>query len=141
MLAPKTRTLLTGPPSLTRACPNPPLDSPRKPCLNADAPPLHPTRSPMKAIASLLSLVLLPVALLAADDPKEIPLWANGAPGSEGKTAPEVVKTLVQAYKILFREGLTISNALVKIEAGLVKSPELDHLVAFIRGSERGISK
>ena len=47
----------------------------------------------MKAIASLLSLVLLPVALLAADDPKEIPLWPKGAPGSEGKTEPEVVKT------------------------------------------------
>ena len=55
--------------------------------------------------------------------------------------SPDVVKTLTQAYKILFREGLTVSNALVKIEAGLAKSPELDHLVAFIRGSERGISK
>ena len=55
--------------------------------------------------------------------------------------APEVVKALVQAYKVLFREGLTISNALVKIEAELPPSPELAHLVAFIRGSERGISK
>ena len=27
----------------------------------------------------------------AAELPKEIPLWSNGAPGSEGKTAPEVV--------------------------------------------------
>lgn len=54
---------------------------------------------------------------------------------------PEVVKSLTQAYKILFREGLTISNALTKIEAELPKSPDLDHLVAFIRASERGISK
>ena len=55
--------------------------------------------------------------------------------------APEVVKALTHAYKILFREGLTISNALTKIEAELPKSPDLDHLVAFIRASERGISK
>ncbi|HTH49958.1 MAG TPA: acyl-ACP--UDP-N-acetylglucosamine O-acyltransferase [Candidatus Limnocylindria bacterium] len=55
--------------------------------------------------------------------------------------SPEVVKSLTQAYKILFREGLTITNALTKIEAELPKSPDLDHLVAFIRASERGISK
>ena len=55
--------------------------------------------------------------------------------------SPEVVKSLTQAYKILFREGLTVSNALTKIETELTKSPDLDHLVAFIRASERGISK
>src|SRR5579864_4078962 len=27
-----------------------------------------------------------------ADEPKEILLWPNGAPGSEGKTAPEKVR-------------------------------------------------
>ena len=35
---------------------------------------------------------LLPIALLAADEPKEILLWPNGAPGSEGKTEKEVVE-------------------------------------------------
>jgi acetyl esterase/lipase len=39
----------------------------------------------------LLVLLLAPVAIFAADIPKEIPLWPGGAPGSEGKTAPEVV--------------------------------------------------
>ena len=48
---------------------------------------------------------------------------------------------LKQAFKILFREGLTISNALTKIEAGLPKSPELEHLVNFARTSQRGLSK
>src|SRR6266516_3285386 len=32
-----------------------------------------------------------PLALFAADRPREIPLWPNGAPGSEGKSAQEVV--------------------------------------------------
>jgi UDP-N-acetylglucosamine acyltransferase len=55
--------------------------------------------------------------------------------------AEEVQSALRQAYKILFREGLTISNALAKIEQTLPKSPELEHLIAFVRTSERGISK
>ena len=53
----------------------------------------------------------------------------------------EVQGVLKQAYKILFREGLTISNALAKIESELAPSPELKHLVQFVRQSERGISK
>ena len=53
----------------------------------------------------------------------------------------EAQNGLRQAYKILFREGLTISNALTKIEADLPMSPELQHLVQFVRSSQRGISK
>jgi UDP-N-acetylglucosamine acyltransferase len=49
--------------------------------------------------------------------------------------------TLKQAYKILFREGLTISKALERIEAELPALPEIKHLVQFTRSSERGISK
>lgn len=48
---------------------------------------------------------------------------------------------LKKAYKILFREGLTIPNALKQIEKDLAASPELLHLIQFVRGSERGISK
>jgi len=55
--------------------------------------------------------------------------------------AEEVQGALKLAYKILFREGLTISNALAKIESELPPSQELQHLVQFVRQSERGISK
>ena len=48
---------------------------------------------------------------------------------------------LRQAYKILFREGLTSSNALARIESELSTFPEVQHLVRFVRASERGISK
>jgi UDP-N-acetylglucosamine acyltransferase len=48
---------------------------------------------------------------------------------------------LRQAFKILFREGLTIPNALARIEEDLPPSPELAHLLTFVRKSERGISK
>ena len=39
-----------------------------------------------------LAIVLLPIAILAADEPKEILLWPNGAPGSEGRTEKEIVE-------------------------------------------------
>lgn len=55
--------------------------------------------------------------------------------------APDVIKALASAYKILFREGLTIPNALAQIEAGLPSLPEIQHLVRFVRSSQRGISK
>ena len=53
----------------------------------------------------------------------------------------EAQAAMKQAYKILFREGLNIPNALTKIEAELQPLPEIVHLVQFVRASERGISK
>jgi UDP-N-acetylglucosamine acyltransferase len=53
----------------------------------------------------------------------------------------EAQNAIRQAFKILFREGLTISNALVRIENELPPLPEIQHLVNFVRTSERGISK
>jgi UDP-N-acetylglucosamine acyltransferase len=53
----------------------------------------------------------------------------------------EAQAALKHAYKILFREGLTIPNALAKIESTLSLLPELRRLVDFTRASERGISK
>src|SRR5580765_7613059 len=38
----------------------------------------------MKRLIPLLQL-LVPVALLAADEPQQIPLWPNGAPGFEDR--------------------------------------------------------
>lgn len=52
-----------------------------------------------------------------------------------------VIAALRQAYKILFREGLTVSNALLRIENELPPAPEIQHLLGFVRGSERGITK
>jgi UDP-N-acetylglucosamine acyltransferase len=48
---------------------------------------------------------------------------------------------LRQAFKTLFRDGLTISSALAEIEKDLPPLPEVQHLVQFVRASERGISK
>jgi UDP-N-acetylglucosamine acyltransferase len=62
--------------------------------------------------------------------------------GLERNGVSEEAQTrLRQAYKILFREGLTIPNALERIEKELPPLPELACLAQFVRASERGISK
>jgi UDP-N-acetylglucosamine acyltransferase len=53
----------------------------------------------------------------------------------------EAQSALKHAYKILFREGLTISSALARIQTELPALPEIQHLLEFIRASERGIGK
>jgi UDP-N-acetylglucosamine acyltransferase len=62
--------------------------------------------------------------------------------GMERHGVPEEAQAaLRQAYKILFREGLTIPNSLARIEKELPQGDEIRHLVQFVRASERGISK
>jgi len=64
----------------------------------------------------------------------KVGLERNGV-SAEAQTA------LKQAHKILFREGLTTSNALTRIEQQVPPLPEIQHLVQFVRASERGIIK
>src|ERR1041384_6207450 len=47
----------------------------------------------MKTSLALILGLLVIANPLRAEEPKEIPLWPNGAPGSEGKTDKEVVRT------------------------------------------------
>jgi UDP-N-acetylglucosamine acyltransferase len=54
---------------------------------------------------------------------------------------PETISALRQAYKIIFREGLTLDNAVARMEAELPPLPEVKHLIQFIRASERGLCR
>lgn len=53
--------------------------------------------------------------------------------------SPEAQAALKKAHRILFREQLAISNALARIEQELPPLPEIQHLVRFVRASQRGI--
>ena len=62
--------------------------------------------------------------------------------GMERHGIPDTAQAAVrQAYKILFRDGLSIPNAVARIEAELPHLAETDYLVQFVRASERGISR
>jgi UDP-N-acetylglucosamine acyltransferase len=53
----------------------------------------------------------------------------------------EAQAALRQAHKLLFREAFTVTKALERIESDLPPLPELQHLVAFVRASERGLCR
>lgn len=82
----------------------------------------------------------VPPFMLADGSPAET-VTINKVGLERAGLSEEAINTLRTAYKLLFREGLTISNALVRIEQELPTLPEIQHLVQFVRASERGISK
>ena len=54
---------------------------------------------------------------------------------------PQKVRNeLRQAYKLLYRSNLNISQALEAIDEDIERSPELEHLIAFIRDSRDGFA-
>ncbi|MGO8839437.1 MAG: acyl-ACP--UDP-N-acetylglucosamine O-acyltransferase [Limisphaerales bacterium] len=62
--------------------------------------------------------------------------------GLERHGVPEETQNVLrQAYKMLFRESLTVASALAKIEQELPPLPEIQHLVQFVRSSKRGVIK
>jgi len=54
---------------------------------------------------------------------------------------PETRKAIKQAYRIIFREGLSTSDAVSKLEEKFSGVREIDNIVHFIENTQRGISK
>jgi UDP-N-acetylglucosamine acyltransferase len=82
----------------------------------------------------------VPPFMLADGNPAET-RTINKVGMERNGVSEEAQAAMRQAYKILFREGLTIPNALAKVEKELPPLPEVQHLIQFVRTSERGISK
>lgn len=53
----------------------------------------------------------------------------------------DAISALTKAYKIVFRSGLTTQNAIARLETELPPSDALAHLIAFAKGSQRGLAK
>jgi UDP-N-acetylglucosamine acyltransferase len=53
----------------------------------------------------------------------------------------EAQRALRQAHRLIFRERLTITQALERVENEVPQVAEVKHLVTFIRGSERGVTR
>jgi len=50
------------------------------------------------------------------------------------------LKTLREAYRLIFRSEFNVSQAVERIKSDLPPIPEIQHLVEFIETSERGIT-
>lgn len=82
----------------------------------------------------------IPPYMLAEGSPAA-PRTVNKVGMERNGISEEAQTALRQAYKILHRAGLTISNALERIETELPSLPEVQHFVNFVRASERGVAR
>jgi UDP-N-acetylglucosamine acyltransferase len=53
--------------------------------------------------------------------------------------SPEARRTLNWAYKILFRSGLTLVDAIQRLRDRVAEHPEVGALVQFLESTKRGI--
>ena len=53
----------------------------------------------------------------------------------------ETIRGIKKAYRIIFRSGMRLEEALEMVVGELESTPELDHFVNFIKQSQRGIAR
>jgi len=62
--------------------------------------------------------------------------------GIQRHNVPEEARRILKdAHRIIFRQNLTVNQALETIKKELPSCPELEHLTSFIASSERGITR
>lgn len=82
----------------------------------------------------------IPPYMIASGQPAEV--RAFNKIGMERRGVDEAGrKAIKEAYRILYRQDLTPSQALERIEAEIEEGPELRHLIDFCRASEKGITR
>ncbi|MCJ7663823.1 MAG: acyl-[acyl-carrier-protein]--UDP-N-acetylglucosamine O-acyltransferase, partial [Desulfobacterales bacterium] len=58
------------------------------------------------------------------------------------KVPEEVITGLRKAYKVLFRSHLTMEEAMKKVQEDPVSAlPEVRHMLDFIKGTKRGVTR
>ena len=82
----------------------------------------------------------IPPYMLAEGSPAA-PRTVNKVGLERNGVSEEAQVALRQAYKILHRAGLTVSNALERIEKEISPLPEVQHFINFVRASERGVAR
>jgi UDP-N-acetylglucosamine acyltransferase len=55
--------------------------------------------------------------------------------------SPETVRLLKKAYRIIFRIGLTLNEAIERVKAEVEQVPEVANIIDFITSSQRGITR
>ncbi len=82
----------------------------------------------------------IPPFMLADGNPVEIRM-INKIGLERNGFSDETISAIKQAHRIMFREQLSVSNALSKIEAEVPPLPDVLHFINFVQSSERGISR
>lgn len=82
----------------------------------------------------------VPPYMMADGHPLEVK-GLNSVGLKRRNVSPEHRKVLKEVYRILYRQNLTTRDAVEKIRSEIERIPEVGHILEFIEGSERGITK
>ena len=81
----------------------------------------------------------VPPYVKAAGNP--LKLYGLNSVGLQRRGFPEETRlNLKRAYRMLFASTLNVSQALQSVRAELTVTPEMEHLLAFVQASERGVT-
>jgi len=88
---------------------------------------------------SMVAQDIIPFAIAQGD--RAVPVAINQVGLSRRGFSEEAIRALKQAFKIVFRTGLRLEEALQRLDAEFAAVPEVKALAAFIKGSQRGIAR
>lgn len=81
-----------------------------------------------------------PPFMLVAGNPAEV-AGVNTVGMTRKNIAEEIQRHIKEAYKLLYRSGLSTRQAVDRIKKEIPLGPEISHLIAFIESSQRGITR
>ncbi len=80
---------------------------------------------------------VLPYLLIEGNPPK---VYGPNSVGLRRRgVTPEARKAIKKAYRLLYRSGLNVSQALEQMDEPMRGHPEIAHLIKFLAGSQRGL--
>jgi UDP-N-acetylglucosamine acyltransferase len=91
------------------------------------------------AAGSLVTMDIPPYCMAQGDRAQLVGINSIGL--TRRGFSDEVVGKIKAAYKVLFRSGLGLREAIARVRAESGGQPEIDEFIGFIEGSERGIAR
>lgn len=93
----------------------------------------------MASGGSMIAQDLAPYTIAQGDRAKVVGLNLIGL--KRRGFSREVLSSIKQAYKLVFRSNKKLEEAIAEIEETLPSSPELDYMVDFLKKSDRGLAR
>jgi UDP-N-acetylglucosamine acyltransferase len=93
----------------------------------------------MVAGGSMVAQDVAPYTMVQGDRAKTVGLNLVGL--KRRGFSEETLRVIKKAYRLVFRSGLKVEEALARIDAELESIPELEVFVQFIKQSERGVAR
>ena len=82
----------------------------------------------------------VPPFVMAQGD-RAVPIGLNMVGLRRAGFRAEAIRDLKAMYRLVYSEGLTLADAIARIELEIPESAERDRFVTFLKGSERGICR